>query len=158
VRYIAIAALLFILASCAASQQQALQLVQVHCTAHDGLPDQRCTPGAIFTKATTAQICTPGYSQSVRSVPQSVKDKVYAEYGIASHKSGEYEIDHLISLELGGSNDIANLWPEAYAGTYNAHMKDQIENYLHSQVCNGKMSLKDAQTDIARNWKTIVIH
>jgi hypothetical protein len=29
------------------------------------------------------------------------KAQVYAEYGIASHASGEYEMDHLISLELG---------------------------------------------------------
>ena len=35
-------------------------------------------------------------------------------YGIrGSHHGSAYEVDHLISLELGGSNEVANLWPEA---------------------------------------------
>lgn len=89
----------------------------------------------------------------MRNVPQSVKDQVFAEYGIVSHPSGAYEVDHLISLELAGSNDIKNLWPEPYTGPDNAHEKDKIENYLHAQVCSGKMALKDAQTGIAKNWK-----
>src|SRR5437764_11329676 len=77
------------------------------CLAHGGLPDSACTPGAIFTNATTQQICAYGYSKSVRNVPYSEKDQAYAEYGIQYHSPGQYEVDHLIPLELGGSNDIA---------------------------------------------------
>jgi 5-methylcytosine-specific restriction endonuclease McrA len=51
--------------------------------------------------------------QKVRNVPAEMKRQVYHEYGITSHGSGEYEIDHLIPLELGGSNSIKNLWPES---------------------------------------------
>ena len=152
-RYIIIAALFLTLASCSARQQQTAQLTQAHCMAQSGLPDPRCTIGAIFLKATTAQICSPGYASSVRNVPQSEKDKVYAEYGITKHTLGAYEVDHEIPLEIGGSNDIKNLWPEPYTGPYNAHEKDQVENYLHDQVCSGKVALKDAQTAIAANWK-----
>src|SRR5262249_32876051 len=50
------------------------------CIAHGGLPDSACTPGAIFTNATVQQICTYGYTRSVRNVPYSEKDQVYAEY------------------------------------------------------------------------------
>jgi hypothetical protein len=32
-----------------------------------------------------------------------MKREVYREYGIASRGSGDYEVDHLIPLELGGS-------------------------------------------------------
>ena len=39
--------------------------------------------------------------------------EVYREYGIVERTTGEYEVDHLVALEDGGSNDIANLWPEA---------------------------------------------
>ena len=41
-----------------------------------------------------------------RNVPESEKRQVYAEYGIRSHASGQYEVDHLIPLELSGSNSI----------------------------------------------------
>jgi len=125
------------------------------CMAHGGLPDSACTPGAIFPNATVQQICTPGYSSSVRNVPTSEKDQAYAEYGIFSHSAGQFEIDHLVSLELGGSNDIANLWPEAASPTPGFHQKDQVENYMHDQVCSGAMSLKDAQTQIATNWLVV---
>jgi hypothetical protein len=50
----------------------------------------------------------------VRDVPAETKRQVYREYVITSHVTGDYEIDHLISLELGGSNSIRNLWPESY--------------------------------------------
>jgi len=125
------------------------------CMAHGGLADSACTPGAIFTNATQQQICTPGYSRSVRNVPVSEKDQVYAEYGITQHFSGEYEVDHLVSLELGGSNDIANLWPEAANPKQGFHEKDMVENYLHDQVCSGAMPLKQAQIEIATNWLAV---
>ena len=143
------------IASCTATPEQAVQITPAHCVAHDALPDPHCTTGAVFPNVTAAQVCTAGYASSVRNVSQSVKDKVYAEYGIAKHTQGTYEMDHLISLELGGSNDIANLWPEAATPTPGFHEKDQVENYLHDQVCSGKIALKDAQTEIAKNWKAI---
>jgi len=157
-RYFVLLSLFLIISSCGVEQQQNMQLIHTHCSAQDGLSDASCTPGAIFPNATTSQICTPGYAQSVRNVPQSEKDQVYAEYGITKHAPGQYEIDHLVSLEIGGSNDMKNLWPELYTGPYNAHMKDQVENFLHAQVCSSKMSLKEAQAEIATNWKAIVIH
>ncbi len=125
------------------------------CVSTNDLPDPACTPGAIFPDATVQQICTPGYSSSVRNVPQSEKDEVYAEYGITSHAPGEYEVDHLVSLELGGSNDIANLWPQPANPTPGFHEKDQLENYLHDEVCSGKISLQQAQQEIASNWLAV---
>jgi hypothetical protein len=80
---------------------------------------------------------------------------VYAEYSITSHFTGEYEVDHLISLELGGSNDIANLWPEAATPKPGFHEKDQVENYLHDQVCSGKVNLQQAQQEIATDWLAV---
>ena len=122
------------------------------CVSANALPDPACTPGAIFPEATKDQICMPGYSSQVRDVPESLKDKVYAEYGISSHEPGQYEVDHQISLELGGSNDIANLWPEPEEPRPGLHEKDKVENYLHEQVCSGAMSLEEAQNLIAHNW------
>ncbi|MEO6890838.1 MAG: HNH endonuclease signature motif containing protein [Ktedonobacteraceae bacterium] len=125
------------------------------CVAHNGLQDSACTPGAIFPQATKDAICQSGYSRSVRNVPTSEKDQVYAEYGIYSHAAGEYEVDHLVSLELGGSNDISNLWPELASPQPGFHQKDQVENYLHAQVCSGAIPLKEAQIEIATNWLAV---
>jgi hypothetical protein len=128
------------------------------CTSSSGLPDSACTPGAIFARATTDQICQPGYSRSVRDVSTAEKDQVYAEYGIVTRATGEYEVDHLVSLELGGSNDVANLWPEPANPRPGFHEKDQVENNLHDQVCSGAISLQQAQVQIATNWLDVYNH
>jgi hypothetical protein len=125
------------------------------CRPANGLPDSACTPGATFPNVTVSQICQSGYSSSVRNVPTSEKDQVYAEYGISHHATGEFEVDHLVSLELGGSNDIANLWPEAAVPKPGFHEKDKVENYLHGQVCSGAISLSEAQHEIATNWLAV---
>jgi hypothetical protein len=130
-------------------------LASAQCQFNLPYPDANCTPGAIFSNVTADQVCTPGYSSSVRNVPQSVKKQVYAEYGITSHTTGQYEVDHFIPLELGGSNDISNLWPEPASPTPGFHEKDRVENYLHDQVCSGAMSLSDAQNAITSDWVAI---
>jgi hypothetical protein len=125
------------------------------CTAQGPLPDKQCTPGAIFEQTTASEICVSGYSKKIRHVPKALKDAVYSEYGIKRHSPGEYEVDHLISLELGGSNDIANLWPEPAEPRPGFHEKDKVENYLHSQVCSGRIDLKKAQAVIANDWMSV---
>ena len=122
------------------------------CQAVGALPESACTPGAIFATATKDQICQSGYSKNVRDVTEAEKNQDYAEYGIRTHATGQYEVDHLISLELGGSNDIANLWPEPATPRPGFHEKDQVENYLHAQVCSGAVPLAQAQEEIASNW------
>ena len=66
---------------------------------------------------------------------------------------GDYEEDHLISLELGGAPSAeANLWPEPYNSPEGARVKDVVENKLHSLVCDHAISLATAQRAIASNW------
>jgi hypothetical protein len=64
------------------------------------LPDPKLTPGATLP-VTKDDICVPGYTQKVRDVPKSVKDQVYAEYGISSHQPREFEVDHVRHLTDG---------------------------------------------------------
>ena len=126
-----------------------------NCVINGAYPDLACTPGQILDGITAAKVCEPGYSASVRDVPDSEKDAVYAEYNISSRTPGQYEIDHFISLELGGSNDISNLFPEAASPTPGFHEKDKVENYLHTQVCKGALPLQAAQQEIASDWVAI---
>jgi hypothetical protein len=87
----------------------------------------------------------------VRNVPDSEKDAVYAEYVLKRVAYG-YEVDHLISLELGGSNSIKNLWPEHYYDPWGARTKDRLENTLHALVCAGRLTLASAQRQEGSNW------
>ena len=139
------------------SQSQAAIFTKTAVPSDSGLrfpfvPDPAKTPGDTL-EVTAADICVPGYSKKVRNVPIAVKREVYASYGIRTHKPGEYEVDHLISLELGGSNSIRNLWPQSFrTSPWNAHVKDALENELHRRVCAGTMELASAQRIIAQNW------
>ena len=115
-------------------------------------PNLKLSPGDVLTSDPKV-ICVPGYTKTVRNVPQSLKNVVYAAYGITSREPGEYEVDHLISLELGGSNSQRNLWPESYkTQPLNAHVKDTLENKLHALTCSGKISMIEAQQAIAKDW------
>gem|GEM_PF-1367352 len=115
-------------------------------------PDPRLTPGDTLP-VSTEDICVAGYSRKVRNVPAEVRREVYARYGVPSHRPGEYELDHLISLELGGSNSVRNLWPESHWTTpWNARVKDRLENRLHRDVCDGRLDLHTAQRAIATDW------
>jgi hypothetical protein len=80
-----------------------------------------------------------------------MRDRVYAEYG-RKRGPGCCEVDHLIPLELGGSNDIKNLWPEPDEPRPGDAEKNQLENELHRLVCAGKLLLAEAQRCITANW------
>lgn len=114
-------------------------------------PDPKLTPGAVLAGIQKEDVCRPGYAKSVRNVPEYVKKHVYETYNITPEPGG-YEVDHLVSLELGGSNDEHNLWPQPYHGALNAHMKDALENKLHSLVCTGQLTLDEAQKEISTDW------
>ena len=117
-------------------------------------PDRRCSPGAYYAKLTKRVICSASFrTGDYRNVPSSEKHAVEVEYGLAPKSYGSaLEIDHIVSLELGGSNDIANLYPERAPGF---HAKDKLENRLHDLVCSGQMTLRSAQQQIAADWKSL---
>jgi hypothetical protein len=123
------------------------------CRVRGPLPDSGCTPGTRYRRVGKRQVCTPGYAGRVRNVPQSRKDAVYAAYGMTTHFDGHNgEVDHLVSLELGGTNATANLFPEAASPKPGSHEKDRLENELHDEVCSGQITLRRAQSLIAGNW------
>lgn len=123
------------------------------------LPDPRCTPGAYDPSVTVAKLCSGTYSTRSYRPPayQTSRFKyetAYPAYGLPQGTSTE--LDHLVSLELGGSNDASNLWPEKPASP---NGKDAEENRLHAWVCAAsgaaaQSRLTRAQRAIAADWVT----
>lgn len=129
------------------------------------LEDPACTPGAISPAVTQANIkatiCRKGgYTGGIRP-PESVTGKEKVANASSYRYTGslsDAEYDHLISLQLGGDpNDARNLWvepadPGHKVGTGVNNLKDPVETKLHTAVCNGKITLAQAQMAITTDW------
>lgn len=115
------------------------------------LPEPALTPGAVAT-ASREQVCN-SLPPKNRVVPPSLQRQVFQEYGIPRAEPRAYEVDYLITPALGGADDIRNLWPQSYsATTWNAHVKDTLEDHLRELVCSGQLDLTTAQREISSNW------
>jgi hypothetical protein len=116
---------------------------------HAILADPVRTPGVVNPNVTQANIrstvCRRGWTATIRppvSYTNALKLKQMRQYGETGSPS-DYQEDHLISLEMGGNpTDPRNLWPEPYP---RAAQMDQIENQLNSEICDGQLTLAQAQ-------------
>ena len=123
------------------------------------LPDHGCTPGTtnpdVRQDNLNSTICKTGWTKTVRppvSVTIKLKKQIDQAYGLSTSTQGE--LDHLISLELGGApSDPRNLWVEP--GPI-PNPKDEVENQLHEAVCAGLISLQVGQQNIAVAWTTAI--
>jgi hypothetical protein len=115
-------------------------------------PNHELTPGAT-RPVTRSEICSAGYREMNRTVSTSVQQEVFKKYGISGARKEDFEVDYLITPELGGADDVQNLWPEPYSSTdWGAHVKDALEDRLHQMVCAGKIDLATAQHEMAGDW------
>jgi hypothetical protein len=122
------------------------------------MPDPVKTPGAVRT-TDRSEICDRKTSE-VRNVPDKLKEAIRRDYGMKSKRdlwcSGAEacEIDHLIPLAIGGSNDQTNLWPQTFDRDvkWNAHVKDKLEVKLRKLVCKGGIDIAEAQQLVAKDW------
>ena len=98
------------------------------------------------------EICRNTQAEVVSgNIPEETRRRVFSEYGI-NGRADNFEVDYLITPDLGGAESIRNLWPQPYTARWNAHVKDQLEQRLHQLVCSGKVDLATAQHDIAVDW------
>jgi anti-sigma factor RsiW len=115
-------------------------------------PDRSLTPGATRI-VSLSDVCSMAHEEVVASVSTSLRQQVFQEYGIVNDRAEDFEVDYLIAPGLGGVEEIHNLWPEPYnSQTWNARVKDALEERLHEMVCAGKLDLSIAQRDIATDW------
>jgi hypothetical protein len=116
------------------------------------LPDPYLTPGS-FRPLQREQVCGTGSYQQARVDSPELRQAVLREYGMPGTAATDHEIDFLVIPELGGTEDLQNLWPEPYDSTvWNARVKDHLEEHLHTLVCEQKIDLATAQRDIATDW------
>ncbi len=126
------------------------------CHFKKGAQDRGCTPGVLnpaVTRSTIKRtICRTGWTSTIRpptSYTEPLKLQVLRAYGDGGKSPSRFELDHLISLELGGApSDPRNLWPESHKSSYR---KDGLENSLRAKVCAGSITLAKAQHRIV-NW------
>ena len=115
------------------------------------LPIRRLTPGATMTLP-VAELCRQ-LPVEPSPVPADVRAQVLRAYGMEDRPEHEYELDYLVTPDLGGAPDARNLWPEPYGPrVWNARVKDELETLLPTLVCEGKVDLTTAQQDIATDW------
>lgn len=87
-------------------------------------------------------VCQPGYAKSKRPTKEYTdaikRHKVWEQGG----KKSDYQLDHIVPLSLGGTNDESNLRLEPIN---QAKDDDKIELELHTKVCRGEITLTQAQ-------------
>ncbi len=127
------------------------------CVIQDALPDPECTPGAVDPNVTPEQVCAAGYSEAVHDeVSEALKEQVYRAYNIPKGERGKWQVDHFISVGVGGADDISNLWIQRKDPRPGYHEKDRLETILHNRICGvgryGPLTLAEAQLMEASNW------
>jgi hypothetical protein len=116
-------------------------------------------PSSAVRTSVLQDICTTK-TGTVRAVSEATKSLAYYRDGTPSgNHTGRCsgvrgcEVDHRVSLELGGSNDISNLMIQPYVGSCNATDKDKLENRLHKMLCTDKITIAGAQELIYNYWE-----
>jgi hypothetical protein len=104
-----------------------------------------CAPGATETDD-LAVICHQSTTARRCAFDAAFRRRMAKAYGVESCG----EIDHRVSLELGGSNEVANLWCEPAP---EFHQKDAVEDSLHAAVCRGDLSLDAARVILLERWR-----
>lgn len=114
------------------------------------LPVASLTPGAV-SALTAAELCAG--TRTSRLVTDGVRRTVLAGYGMELTPADAYELDALVTPELGGTTAPENLWPQRYGSpVWNAHVKDALELLLAEKVCADDMALAQAQRELATDW------
>jgi hypothetical protein len=123
--------------------------------AFDVRPNPNLTGGSVRIDGHDAGSAC-GQSKAHRSsTSHARRDEILTEYGLPPGDHPDYEIDHLVPLCLGGSDDPSNLWPEprrSIEPKWNAEAKDRLERHLCDMVCTGQLDIGTAQEAFAKDW------
>jgi hypothetical protein len=103
--------------------------------AFDVRPDKNWTGGSVRT-GDPKEAC--GHAKENRHwLPPAWRDEILRRYGLPPGTHPDYEIDHLIPLCLGGSDDLSNLWAQprrSIEETWNAEAKERLAHLMHADA------------------------
>lgn len=116
-------------------------------------PNKDLTGGSVMT-AKADEAC--GHGKEHRGPMFSARrDDILRRYGLPAGTHPDYELDYLIPLCLGGSDDPSNLWPQprrSIEEKWNAEAKDRLERLICDMICNGQIGIAVAQEAFATDW------
>lgn len=110
------------------------------------------TPGQYYSDKPFDDICSMN-GNTITSFPLDQARGIFTRYGQgfpAAADAGDWQVDELIPLNLGGTTDPSNMWPQQQPG---AGLKNILEGVLHVKVCSGQVPLAVAQQEIAADWR-----
>ncbi|MFM0481292.1 hypothetical protein PQQ81_12245 [Paraburkholderia strydomiana] len=104
-------------------------------------------------------ICRPGYASAVAPPFDELmahKDRMLAERGIDADDGADFALDRRVPVVLGGSPDApSNLGLLPWAGRQGERRKARAAVMLKRCVCEGKISLAEAQAAIVGDWSVV---
>jgi hypothetical protein len=123
------------------------------------LPNPKLTPGVADKNATRKIICGNSDPQP-SNITVALRHQVFVAYRLGGDadpycKPKGCEVDRLIGSQLGGTDDLRNLWPQPISGAWNLAMKNRIQKRLKREVCRGRLSLEAAQWAISQDWTAV---
>lgn len=110
----------------------------------DSAPDWSKTPGVMCSrrdKDYTEDRYPEGIPYCRRNLTTEEKKEVSRRYNLPWEEHSAYQFDHLLSLCLGGSNDLRNIWPMPYE---DARAKAKLESALCIRLKNGEITQAEA--------------
>src|SRR4051812_1193877 len=129
------------------------------------LPDPACSPGAVNPTVTLEILTAKGFTTDClrdKATSSNKKEQTYQLYKIKkptinTGKNMVCELDHIVSLELGGADTLDNIWPQCgptrvLLNSRFFKQKDLVENFLAEEVEKKRMDLATAQRGIAEDW------
>jgi hypothetical protein len=119
-----------------------------------GMLDERVTQQSVGET-----ICRPGYADTVAPPFDELmahKEQLLAERGIDAEDGFAFALDRRVPIVLGGSpHAFANLDLLPWAGQQGERRKARAAVMLKRCVCEGKLSLAEAQATIVGNWSAV---
>jgi hypothetical protein len=123
--------------------------------AFDIRPDPDSTEGSLRVDGHDRALACDRSNKHRGPMTADRRDEVLIRYGLSPGPHPDYEIDHLIPLCLGGSDDFSNLWPQprqTIEPKWNAEAKDRLERLICDMVCNGQLDIATAHEAFAKDW------